>query len=611
MGKLETQMKPAPDSAANKQAEKRTWPKRPDYSAEFLAAANETLVKYENNPSYESIKKALGLTARLISIPNPSFHEQEIIDYISNTAVAEAERNNRPIIVEKDKSNNLAIIFPATSPELDNAPVITVQAHNDSIYAGGKGVTIDDPANYSIKPVIDIGKDGEQCGKAESDTTATFDNKVGLGLLLQAALDLDNEKDADGKPVGHGPIIYLATSGEEMGLLGAKYLIENNTFPEGGEFRRLFPRTEVLLNADAFEGSTLFVGCLGAEMFKTELPIKYEETPADYDFLEIRFDGPGGHSGAEAHHPSPFSAVADILNLFEGTDYRIAKFNTKNKHDNAIAKDGSVVLAVPKDQREEFVKLASNRASELEKITSEQTGCKVEFSIQEPEETPEKVLDSESSQKLSELFRGLMRYQKVESYSDVFDGKILDRSMNTSLIKFEEDKVIFNSFARIGKQEMFGVYEPELQQLADKVGATLETNKDNNLPVWVADESKKGEHDEILEIFRSISGDKVSKKIAAGGMEMARFSTHKKDLFLNPDNVLFFAMGPTIDMAHNPGERMNIRSAADTFLAIQKLLRRYRDKAIAKVDSSNSEQTSTLRREVAEEVSNYTRRSVT
>lgn len=123
-------------------------------------------------------------------------------------------------------SRNVIALLPGSDPALGDAPVI-ISAHLDHL---GLGIAVNGDAIYN----------------------GAIDNALGVAILLEAAQQLV----ADGAP--KRPLLFLATTGEEQDLLGARWFAAH---PPGGGA----PVTDLNLDMPVLTAPTTDVVAVGAE----------------------------------------------------------------------------------------------------------------------------------------------------------------------------------------------------------------------------------------------------------------------------------------------------------------------------------------------------------
>lgn len=140
----------------------------------------------------------------MVKIASPSGKEQDFANYLRDKLSAiglEVVTDKQAAAAAGVGTGNLIARLPGNKP---GAPGLLFAAHMDTVSPG-----------EGIEPIL---KDGTICSRGE--TILGADDKSGIAALLEAMQDLLEEK------VPHGELEMLFTFGEEVGLLGSRYLTQ-------------------------------------------------------------------------------------------------------------------------------------------------------------------------------------------------------------------------------------------------------------------------------------------------------------------------------------------------------------------------------------------------
>lgn len=256
--------------------------------------------------------------AAMAAVPRPSKREERIREHI--LAVAK----EHSLAARTDGAGNVIIDVPASKGR-DRAPITVLQAHLDMVCEKNNGVAHDfdhDP----IKLVRDK-HDGEPIVRADG-TTLGADNGIGVAMALAAATSPD---------VHHGPLELLLTIDEEDGMSGAKALT-----PESFRGRRM-------LNLDSEEDDVIYIGSAGG----CDTNFTWRESadrPSGGKAFKISISGlRGGHSGSDIHQnrASATELLVRLLRRVPG-DVQLVEVSGGNKR-NAIARESSAVIVTNED----------------------------------------------------------------------------------------------------------------------------------------------------------------------------------------------------------------------------------------------------------------------
>lgn len=194
--------------------------------------------------------------AKICSIPHPSYHEEQLAEYIVGWA------KEKGFHVERDQVGNILIRKPATAGMENRKPVV-LQAHLDMVPQKNND-TVHDFTKDPIQPYID----GEWV-KARG-TTLGADNGIGMASALAVLAD---------ENVVHGPLEVLLTMTEEAGMDGAFGLQSN------------WLQADILINTDSEEEGEIYMGCAGGIDFTSNLHLDREAVPAGFETFKLTLKG--------------------------------------------------------------------------------------------------------------------------------------------------------------------------------------------------------------------------------------------------------------------------------------------------------------------------------
>ena len=256
--------------------------------------------------------------AKICSIPHPSYHEEQLAEYIVGWA------KEKGFHVERDQVGNILIRKPATAGMENRKPVV-LQAHLDMVPQKNND-TVHDFTKDPIQPYID----GEWV-KARG-TTLGADNGIGMASALAVLAD---------ENVVHGPLEVLLTMTEEAGMDGAFGLQSN------------WLQADILINTDSEEEGQIYMGCAGGIDFTSNLHLDREAVPAGFETFKLTLKGlKGGHSGGEIHvglGNANKLLVRFLAGHAEELDLRLIDFNGGTLR-NAIPREAFATIAVAADK---------------------------------------------------------------------------------------------------------------------------------------------------------------------------------------------------------------------------------------------------------------------
>ncbi|MFZ7197763.1 aminoacyl-histidine dipeptidase [Avibacterium avium] len=447
---------------------------------------------------------------KICTIPHPSFHENEIAEFIVKWA------KEKQLFVERDEIGNILIRKPATKG-MENRKGIALQAHLDMVPQSKEGYFhnfLEDP----LQPYID----GEWV-KAKR-TTLGADNGIGVASCL-AILDSND--------ISHPDLEVLLTMTEESGMVGALKLREN------------WLTSQLMINTDAEENGEIYIGCAGGEDVTFELPIYFENNPFDCS-IKVSIEGlQGGHSGGDIH-TNRVNAIKLLARL-------LAELNTNFNFQLSHIRGGSVNNAIPREASATFSFYSedkTNLISCLEKISQQ---LKAELSLSEPElhfilenqSINNRVFDLKTTKKIIQCLNVLPN--GVIRYSDELKD-VVETSLSTGVLVTDNNHITLNILIRSlienGKQAVRTI----LLSLAELVDANITFS--GNTPGWVPSPSSSFTS-LTKQIYDEILGFKAEIKVIHAGLECGLI----KKAYPNIDIV---SIGPTIRNAHSPDEKVHI-----------------------------------------------------
>ena len=200
------------------------------------------------------------------NIPRPSTYEEQVGNYLEEIASRNKWHSR------KDKNGNVIFSVPGKG-KLSADPILVLQSHMDMVCEKNSNIDHD----FMKDPIVPY-TDGEWV--FAEGTTLGADNGVGLALMLALA-----ESDVEHRV----PLELLFTIDEETGLTGAMTI------------EKEFVKGRMLLNLDSEEDGTLIIGCSGGIDMNIQFD-RLEVSPQYQVAWEMHLSGlRGGHSGVSIH----------------------------------------------------------------------------------------------------------------------------------------------------------------------------------------------------------------------------------------------------------------------------------------------------------------------
>jgi dipeptidase D len=258
----------------------------------------------------------------LTQVPRPSHHEER-----ATALVAEfGRRLGLETLV--DATGNVVLRKSAT-PGMEARAVVVLQAHLDMVPQKTPGSTHD----FLTDPIRAFVADG---WVSADGTTLGADDGIGVAIIL-ALLESDD--------VAHGPLEALFTVSEEDGPMGIEALAPDAL------------RGRIYINLDHEAEGQFLISSAGGVAVDAQDTYEEVATPPGTVTLRVTIDGlRGGHSGVDIHlgRGHAHQLMARLLtDAAASLDLRLAELIGGDVR-NAIPRSATAVVTVPEHQAEAF-----------------------------------------------------------------------------------------------------------------------------------------------------------------------------------------------------------------------------------------------------------------
>ena len=450
--------------------------------------------------------------ADLNAVPRGSKKEEKVIQFM----VAFGEKLNLETVV--DHVGNVIIKKPA-SKGMENRKTIVMQSHLDMVHQKNSDTNFDFDTE-GIKMKVEDGwvrADG---------TTLGADNGLGVAAIMSVLASKD---------IKHPAIEALFTIDEETGMTGAMGLQAG--YLDG----------EILLNLDTEEDDEIDIGCAGGIDITAKNVYHEVHTPSNSIGFSISVTGlNGGHSGMDIH--KGLGNANKIMNrlLYESQELlRISEINGGSLR-NAIPRESFSLISVYSAKKNTFLKKINNIVNEIKKELKT-IDPNLEISITETT-TPKKVMTTISQ--ITLLNTIYAAHNGVFRMSNDMEG-LVETSNNVARVIVKDEEITILCLTRSS-------VETSKFDLANTLKAAFElagyqVTLSGSYPGW-----KPNVNSPILSVltdtYEKLFGSKADVVACHAGLECGILGTNYPDM----DMISF---GPTIQGAHSPDERANIKSA--------------------------------------------------
>jgi dipeptidase D len=447
-------------------------------------------------------------------IPRASKNEHQVRLYLRNFA------GQHNLLFDEDESGNVLIQVPPL-PGYEKAPTVVLQGHVDMVCEKNR----DTQHDFSKDP-IKLVRDGNWI-KADG-TTLGADNGIGVAAALAVALD---------DTFIHGPVELLFTIDEETGLTGVHNL------------KKGFITGQILLNLDTEEDGAFYVGCAGGIDTVGTFNTEFEQANINYQPYSVFITGlKGGHSGMNIHEgrANAIKLLGYLLDRLSKFNYQLAMIQGGSKR-NAIPREAEAVIYVhpnlESDIREIINEFSIEVALEYKKSDDD---IRILFEESKPVKSDEKKVYKENlKERIINTIIALPH--GVIAMNEEIPG-LVETSTNLATIITDDYNI------RIGTCQRSSV-ESSKEKIARTVKAVFdlsaaESEMSDGYPGWQPKLDSK-----ILKLSRSVykkmfNSDPEIKAVHAG-LECGILAEKYPGLDM-------ISLGPTIEGAHSPDERVNI-----------------------------------------------------
>jgi dipeptidase D len=453
--------------------------------------------------------------AELSAIPRCSKHEAEAARYVFGVA------KKLGLEANKDLRGNVIVRKPAGSGR-ENAPMIAVQSHLDMVCEKNKETVHD----FSRDPIV-LKRNGNFL--AADGTTLGADNGIGAATCL-AIMENTGLK--------HGPLELIFTVDEETGLTGAAGL------------RRGALQSRTLINLDTEDEGVLYVGCAGGCDSTGTLPIAFDSLPARHALFSLRVHGlRGGHSGIDIHagRGNAIKLLSRALAALSGHGVLLCSLSGGNKR-NAIPREAEAFCAAPTGKIRPIGSVVGNIDKTYKKeYSAVDKGINILLTPVPGGEKPVRVMKKTAQNRLINLLNALPH--GVIAMSQDIPG-LVETSTNLARVTTGKNSVMIETSQR-------GSVESRKTEIVQAVGAVFalagaKVRHGDGYPGWKPD-LQSPLLTTAKETYRRLFGKEAAVKAIHAGLECGIIG----ERFPGMDMI---SLGPTIEMAHSPEERVDTDS---------------------------------------------------
>jgi len=458
-------------------------------------------------------------------VPRPSKKEEKVRAWVRSWA----KEHNFPF--NEDKVGNIVISVPATKGK-EKSPTIVLQGHVDMVCEKNKE-TIHDFENDPIK----LKKEGGWI--TAEGTTLGADNGIGVAAGMAVALD---------KNAVHGPLELLLTIDEETGMTGVNALKKN------------FITGKTLLNLDSEEDGAFYVGCSGGQDTIGTFSIDWVNAKRGTKPFEVQITGlKGGHSGLDIHvgRANAIKLLGQFLKQLN-IPFQIAGISGGSLR-NAIPREAEVILMLKPKDLNRFKSAAKKFvANALLEFKTNDPGLVIK--TKKLDKKVDKVFSKDLTHKLVNTLLA-MPHGVMAMSPDIPD--LVETSTNLATVIMKRNKIVIGTSQRSSIETAKKNITNMVVAVFELAGAKAEIG--DSYPGW-----KPNMDSNLLKVAKNVFKKlfKKNPKIKAihAGLETGLLGSKYPGL----DMISF---GPTIQGAHSPDERLNIKDVEKFYNLVKGILK--------------------------------------
>jgi dipeptidase D len=452
-------------------------------------------------------------------IPRPSKHEEKIIEGIKGWAA------DRGFEVVQDAAGSMTIKVPAT-PGHENAPTVILQGHVDMVCEKNSDVEHD-----FMTQGIEVEVDGDWV--QAKGTTLGADNGIGLAAGMAIADDPD---------AVHGPLELLCTVDEETGLTGAKDL--DPSIVAG----------RIMLNLDTEEDGAIYIGCAGgadsvAKIKTARRTALLNSVPVKLAVTGLR----GGHSGLNIieNRGNAIKLATRVLlaAMAEGIEIDLVSIDGGSKH-NAIPREAFAHIRIEKGQVDALKAVAEKCSKDfLEEFEGSDPDLAVALEETDDSDELRQPMNVHARDRLLRALDGMPH--GVLTMSRDVDG-LVETSNNLAVVNNKDDHSEITVSYRSSIMPALFAVRSQVDSIFRQAGASVHV--DDAYPGW-----KPNPDSPIVqkckEVYERLFGTEAELKAIHAGLECGLLIEKVPDMDVA-------SIGPQIENAHTPEERVQISSVA-------------------------------------------------
>ena len=463
----------------------------------------------------------------LTQIPRPSHHEERVSAFLADFG------RELGLETEVDGVGNVLIRKPASTGREDR-PGVILQAHMDMVPEKASGKVHD----FETDPITAFVEEG---WVRTDGTTLGADDGIGVAIIMALLQDDTLE---------HDPLEAIFTVNEEDGFTGV----------DGVQPGVL--RGSVLINVDSEKEGTLTIGSAGGADVDATAAYAEEPTPTGMAGARLLITGmQGGHSGIDINRGrgNAIKLLARLLwSARQEIPVRVAAIEGGKQY-NAIPRDATAIVAVPDGEVARLTEwVAAFAATVKQELARTEPDLQI---VATPAATPEMVMTPDAQLRIVNALYGVPN--GVMRMSDGVPG-LVETSTNLGAVSAAKGTFSAGFLVRSAVNSA----RDDVQGMATSVFALagIDAVRRDAFTGW-----KPNPDSPLLALMQSVYRDRWghdAEVVAVhAGLETSEFGATYPGLDM-------ISVGPTIEHAHSPDERLEIASVGKVYDLLVATLRR-------------------------------------
>ncbi len=458
-------------------------------------------------------------------VPRPSKKEEKVRAWVRSWAT------EHKFPFKEDKVGNIVISVPASKGK-EKSPTIVLQGHVDMVCEKNKGTV----HNFEKDPIKLI-REGKWI--TAEGTTLGADNGIGVAAGMAVALD---------KNAVHGPLELLLTIDEETGMTGVNAL------------KKGFISGKTLLNMDSEEDGAFYVGCSGGQDTVGTFSIDWVNAKRGTQPFNVQITGlKGGHSGLDIHvgRANAIKLLGQLLKQ-ANIPFHIAEVSGGSLR-NAIPREAEVTMMIkPKDLNRFKSFTKKFVANALLEFKTNDPGLVVKVKKADTKIT--KVFAKELTEKFINTLLA-MPHGVMAMSPDI--PELVETSTNLATVKMQKNKIVIGTSQRSSIETAKKNITNMVVAVFELAGAKAVIG--DSYPGWQPNMDSN-----LLkiskEVFKKLFKKNPKIKAIHAGLETGLLGSKYPGL----DMISF---GPTIQGAHSPDEKLNIKDVEKFYNLLKGILK--------------------------------------